>query len=163
VPKTMLENILELPKSVKSAFLSFFIAWAAHFFTVYLYILKEDPPYKQLVLGGMIFMALIFAKKWGRVVCIFFTSWAIVWYLWFVVSFYFAKRFDIIAILAGNIFLFSTSIYFLWQKETAQYFSKRAEDEKAKIERRAQEYSERMNVGGKQAPKKKKSGPKKKR
>ncbi len=158
----MLEHFINLPKSVKGAFVSVFIAWAAQFITAYHYILKESVPLKFSVMGAMLFMALIFAKKWGRIMCIFFTAWAVVWYLIFFVTFFFAERYDIMGVIAVNIALFSISIYFLWKKETAQYFIKRAEDDKAKAERKAQEYSERMNIGGKSAPKKKGSGPKKK-
>jgi hypothetical protein len=143
--KLLLEKFSELPTSVQRSFVLVFIAWAAHFFTAYVYILKEELPYPQLVVAMMLFMGLIFIKKWGRFICVFFTGWAMIWYLYFVVSFYTANRFDIVAVLLVNIALYAASIYYLMKKDTIRYFKARAEDAQAKVEKDAKEYKKKMN------------------
>lgn len=161
--KILLEKFIELPSSVQRSFIFVFVAWAAHYMTAYLYILKEELPYPHLVIAMMLFMGLIFVKKWGRFICVFFTGWAIIWYIYFVVSFYAAKQFDIVGVLLINILLFSTSIYYLMKKETITYFKARAEEAQAKTEKAAKEYQKAIRERTKTRNSLQKSGAKKRR
>lgn len=160
--KIIWERFLGLPNSVQKAFVLVFVAWTAQFLTAYLYILQEDVPPQFSLMGAMLFASLIFAKKWGRIMCIFFTGWAIIWYLIFFVTFLFAKRYDISAIVAVNIALFSASVYYLWIKETAEYFTKRSEEAKAKQEKAMAEYNKKVKELEKAKNKRLTSGKKKK-
>ena len=144
--KLLFQKFFELPTSVQRAYILVLVAWTAQFLTAYLYILRESIPPQFSALGAMLFMALVFAKKWGRIMCIFFTAWAIVWYLMFFVIFLFARRFDIVGIVAVNIALFAASLYYLWKKETAKFFAARAAVAKAKAEKNHQEYQKQLKA-----------------
>ncbi len=161
--KILLEKFIGLPASVQRSFIFVLVAWAAHYMTAYLYILKEELPYPHLVIAMMLFMGLILVKKWGRFICVFFTGWAIIWYVYFVVSFYAAKRFDIVGILLVNIFLFATSIYYLMKKDTISYFKARADEAQAKAEKEARAYGEMVQERTKRRISLQKSGTRKRK
>lgn len=161
--KILLEKFIELPSSVQRSFIFVFVAWAAQYFTAYSYILKEELPWPNLVIALMLFMGLIFVKKWGRFICVFFTGWAIVWYVYFVIFFYAAKQFNIVGMLIINILLFATAIYYLMKKETIKYFKERAEEAQAKAEKDAKVYKKMVQERTKRRNSLQKPGAKKRK
>jgi hypothetical protein len=122
----------EMPPNVRNAIISLLVGWVAHYMFYFIFIAEDQPErvtYLQLGVGIGICYCVVTIRKWARKLCIFFNIGMVATYLVFAIVFAYvdqAGRFALTAFIAAA---FAFSLYFLLQKETAQYFSPPQKDE----------------------------------
>ena len=116
----------EMPSSVKKAIIFLLVGWAAHY-VFFFGLIAEDQPeqviYLQLGVGIGICYCVATIRKWARRLCIFFNIVMVPMYVLFAIAFTHGGKINLFILTAFIAASFGLSLYYLLQKETAQFFS----------------------------------------
>jgi hypothetical protein len=99
--------------------------WALHYVFYFLVFADEMPEkttYLQLAVGIGICYGVATARKWARMLCVFFNLGIIALYALYSLALAQSGNIRLFALTALVVLLFSTSTLFLFRKDTASYF-----------------------------------------
>lgn len=116
----------ETPTSVKKAIIFLLVGWVAHYVFYFGYIAEDQPErvtYLNLGVGIAICYCVATIRKWARRLCIFFNIVMVPMYLLFTIAFAQGVKINLFFLTAFVAASFGLSLYYLLQKETAQFFS----------------------------------------
>jgi hypothetical protein len=116
----------EMPSSVKNAIIALIAGWAAHYVFFFGFLAEDQPEriiYLQLGVGIGICYCVATIRKWARRLCIFFNIIMVPMYLLFAIAFAQGGKIGLFVLTAFIALAFAFSLYFLFKKETAQFFS----------------------------------------
>ncbi|MBW1616373.1 MAG: hypothetical protein JRJ49_07560 [Deltaproteobacteria bacterium] len=125
---SFLKNLTKFPKSAIYGIAFLIAGWAWFFFT--LYILFREIPGKILIVGIGIIFLVFKGYNWARILCILFNLLMVIYVLFFAFHLWGIGRGSEALCFAGNIILFGYSGYYLFVKETSDYFKSINEQDK---------------------------------
>jgi len=124
--RAILEKWGSMPLVVKKAIIFLLVGWAAHY-VFFFGLIAEDQPeqviYLQLGVGIGICYCVATIRKWARRLCIFFNIVMVPMYVLFAIAFTQGGKINLFILTAFIAASFGLSLYYLLQKETAQFFS----------------------------------------
>jgi hypothetical protein len=129
----MLQDIKKIqtyPKSLRYGITFLIVGWISHYisFSLLFGLRAETFPsndfIKHLILGGLSCFFMIKTKPWGRWLCLMGNAIVIVSYIQWGVLKYYAQNlsFAEVIVMGLVVILFSISTYFLFQKQSAEFF-----------------------------------------
>jgi hypothetical protein len=124
--RAILEKWDSMPLVVKKAVIFLLVGWAAHY-VFYFGLIAEGQPeqvtYLQLGVGVGICYCVATTRKWARRLCIYFNIVMVPMYVLFTIAFTQGGKINLAIFNAFIAASFGLSLYYLLQKETAQFFS----------------------------------------
>jgi hypothetical protein len=131
--RAILEKWDPMPLVVKQAIIFLLAGWAAHYVFYFGFIAEDQPErvtYLNLGVGIAICYCVATIRKWARKLCIYFNiamvvmyAWAVMIFAWSAVIFAQSDKVGPLILTAVAAVSFGLSLYYLLQKETAQFFS----------------------------------------
>jgi hypothetical protein len=116
----------QMPPVVRNGIIALVVGWAAHYVFYFGYIASDQPEritYLQLGVGIGICYCVATIRNWARRLCIFFNIAMIPIYALSAIVFAQGGKIGLFALTALTALAFAFSLYYLLQKETAQFFS----------------------------------------
>ncbi len=115
------------PSSAKKGIVFLLLAWASHFLFIYIFFeafgveFGKELWLQQSIIALVVCFFTIRVRNWARVLSIVCSVMIIVLYL-FVTALFFKSRIDFAVHGAANAILFSLSTFFLFLKDTSDFF-----------------------------------------
>ena len=109
------------PNSAKNGIISLVAAWMFFLISLYSYYLPGELPFRIMIIAiGMCYI-VVKVYNWGRILCLVSNLMLIVWCVIFAMAFFNRNQAAFAASIL-NVALFSAATYFLWIKESAEFF-----------------------------------------
>jgi hypothetical protein len=115
-----LEEFKKYPKSTKKGFLFLYVGWALFF--INLYMLLQEVPNRILIIAAIICFFVIKGYNWARMLCLLCNVLIVIYASFFVVHLFRIGLASQAGLLGVTVVLFAASSYYLFIKETSEYF-----------------------------------------
>jgi len=116
------------PSSAKNGILALFAGWIFFLISLYTYYLPGENPSKEVLVAIALCYVVAKGFNWGRILCLLANIMLIIWCAVFAAAYFYPQfiklygKHTAFGASLVNLAFFSMSTYFLFKKETSEFF-----------------------------------------